>query len=76
MDVNVSAVLSLAFGLWEPSRDPAFHGDAPLQLLISPFASHFCILVLKYVVPVYLHERLKSVFQVDDKLAELGCIAV
>lgn len=58
------------------SGSPAFHGDAPLQLLISPFASHFCILFLKYVVPVYLCEGLKYVFQVDDKLAELGCIAV
>lgn len=36
----------------------------------------FCILCWRYTVPVYLCEGLNSVFPVDDRLAEVGCIAV
>lgn len=73
MDANVSAVLSLTFGFWEPSHDPTFTGDASLQFLISLLASHFAFYVENVL---YLCEGLKSVFWVDDELAELGCIAV
>lgn len=45
IDANVSAVLSLAFRFWEPSRDPAFNGVASFQFLISLLASHFAFYV-------------------------------
>lgn len=73
VDANVSAMFSLIFGFCELSHDPDFNGDVSLQFLISPLASHvaFCVEIM-----LYLCEELKYVFQVDDKLAELGCIAV
>ena len=59
MDVNVSAVLSLAFGIWEPSHVPTFSGDAFLQFLISLVASRFAFYVEKIL---YLCEGLKFIF--------------
>lgn len=45
MDANVSALLSLALGFWEPSHDPAFSGDASLQFLVSLLTSRFAFYV-------------------------------
>lgn len=70
MDVTVSAMFSL---ISELSHDPASNGNVLLQFPISPLATH----VAFYVgIMLYLCEELKSVFQINDKLAGLDCIAV